>query len=278
MAHRRSGSNTNGPPSAAAKTGRSCYARILGGCSPQLSGEHYLSEAVLKQIHPYPIVEGMPQQELASQRYSIASLKAKILCARHNSMLSPLDTEAARVFEAIDRFEQDSANAVEAGVASTVAVDGERFERWLLKVAFGLCKGKIFRAVASDAGAVELRNEELLLPVLFGLEPWPEGWGMYLALPTQPVSAPANLGFEFHLIPETNQLMMLVAWLRVVEFQLCFGKLEPACEGEYRPGAIWLHEAGSGRSVAIHLSWADGLQHETFKVERVGQREGWEER
>lgn len=193
-------------------------------------------------------------------------------------MLSPLDAEAAGVFEAINRFERDSVNARDVDAALTVAVDGELFERWLLKVAFGLCKGKIFRAGTSRTEPVEIRSEELLLRVLFGLEPWPESWGMYLALPAQPVSAPANLGFESRLIPETNQLIMLVAWLRVVEFWLCFGKPEPVSDGQYRPGAIWLHEASSSRSVVITLSWSGGLQHEAFKMERIGQRDGWGKR
>lgn len=250
-----------------------CYAHTLGDCSSQLSREHYFSRAVLEQIHSHPIVEGLPGQT-DDNRYSIASLTAKILCTRHNSMLSELDTAAAKVFKVIDEFEQEAANGVSPGSSALTIVSGRQFERWMLKVAFGLCKGKIAKATPGGVRTTSLRNEALLLRVLFNLENWPENWGLYLEVPSEPVSAPANLGFEPRAHPDTNELMMLVAWLRVVEFWLCLGKPESASAGQYRPGGLDLRESRSARSSKLLLSWPSG-QHELFKMERVGQQDGW---
>jgi hypothetical protein len=251
-----------------------CYARTLGGCSSKISREHYFSRSVLTQIHANPIVEGLPGQP-ESGRYSIASLTANILCAYHNTMLSPLDTVAAEVFKVIDQFEVASATAASAGPTALTDVSGEGFERWLLKVSFGLCKGKIAKSTERGTRTTSLRHEDLLLGILFGQESWPKKWGMYLGQPAQPAAAPANLGFEPRSHPETNELLMLVARLRATEFWLCFGKPEPVSPGKYRPGAVEFYEARSGRSAMLNFSWSDGESHERFRMERIGEQEGW---
>jgi hypothetical protein len=254
---------------------RLCYANALGGCTSTISREHYFSKALLEQIHAYPIVEGLPGQAAPETRYSIASLTAKILCTHHNALLSPLDAEAAKVFELIDRFEQESATKQPVRAGASTIVSGRLFERWLLKVAFGLCKGKIANNSARGVRTTSLRDEDALLRVLFEQTNWRENWGLYLAMPDRPVGAPASLGFEPRSHPQTNELMMLVAWLRVVEFWLCLGKPDGVGERQYRPGAIEFRETRSQRRARLTFTWPAGAPHQVFKMERIGEQDGW---
>lgn len=255
-----------------------CYASALGDCTSKLSREHYFSKSVLEQIHPRPIVEGLPREEVQDKRYSIASLTAKILCTHHNAALSPLDSEAAKVFAAIDGFEQDSAARQTPSRSKVTSVSGPEFERWLLKVAFGLCKGNIVRNSLLGTAITSIRNEEGMLQVLFDQGEWPDHWGIYLAMPTQPVGAPANLGFEPRTNSETGELLILVAWLRVVEFWICLGKPAPVQEGQYRPGVITFSESGTSRTSALQFLWPTGEQHASFNLNRVGEQQGWANR
>jgi hypothetical protein len=83
---------------------RRCYARALNHCSEQISKEHYLSRGVLRQLAasgPTNTVRmsglGLPAGDLPPDQVG----QAKILCGRHNSALSALDTTGARLFRAL---------------------------------------------------------------------------------------------------------------------------------------------------------------------------------
>jgi hypothetical protein len=98
---------------------------------------------------------------------------------------------------------------------------------------------------------------------------------MYLALPDQPVGTPANLGFETRSNQDTGELLMLTAWLGAVEFWLCLGRPAPIRDGQYRPSTIEFHDARMSRSMSLIFSWPDGMRHDVFKMERVGEQDGW---
>lgn len=253
-----------------------CFANRLGGCSTKLSREHYISRSILTQIHPQPIVESKVLGATPDNRYAISSLTVKILCTNHNHLLSPLDAEASKVFAAIDRFETAAA-ARAIDKSSNVTLDGALFERWLLKLAFGLCKGGV---ATGPAGKVSnLRNEDVLLQVLFGLEEWPDDWGLYIAQPAGPFAAPANFGLEPWTNTTTGELFQLVVWLRASEFWLCLGKPAPIRPEQYRPGGIRLLETGTIEKLELDLAWPDnGSRHAIQEMTRIGQQQGWAQR
>ena len=76
---------------------RHCALETTSLCEGGLSGEHYISRALLDVIAPDGkiSIEGLPW---AREAKSVGpnALTATILCRRHNSLLSPLDTEAAK--------------------------------------------------------------------------------------------------------------------------------------------------------------------------------------
>src|SRR5262249_5828274 len=74
-----------------------CYARAFGGCSRQMSGEHYISKGILelvenrvgqksKSVRAVGLAFQKPGVE---QQFGVTSLVGNILCETHNSLLSP---------------------------------------------------------------------------------------------------------------------------------------------------------------------------------------------
>lgn len=113
-----------------------CYARILGNCSEKLSGEHFISRGVLKILGNYHKISnvGWFKPETKFKELSINSIKAKILCKKHNELLSYLDDEAKRFFsELFDAFrDYDKYN-----LYHKATINGDYLERWMLKTLLG---------------------------------------------------------------------------------------------------------------------------------------------
>src|SRR5262245_20801399 len=88
------------------KTGQSqngCYLGHTQECGGSISGEHYISEVVLEQLsEPAVAIDGVFWLPPGVQKtVGINSLTANILCARHNSALSPFDTEAGQFLRTV---------------------------------------------------------------------------------------------------------------------------------------------------------------------------------
>jgi hypothetical protein len=68
-------------------------------CSADLSAEHYISKSVLQAIGDTVAVSGVPLLSDGQEKeVGINSLTAKILCSRHNSALSLLDSAVGTFF------------------------------------------------------------------------------------------------------------------------------------------------------------------------------------
>jgi hypothetical protein len=112
-----------------------------GDCSSTLSREHFLSEAVLKLIgEKHVAVNGVPWlPEGETKALPISGLVGNILCTRHNSAMSPLDTAAVEFFGAIKSIYGDLGNyKTLSRKHQWWLLSGEELELWLLKTAFGL--------------------------------------------------------------------------------------------------------------------------------------------
>lgn len=245
-----------------------CFAASLGGCGGGPSLEHFVSAAVLKQVNASPLVEGWPGIA-AVKRVGVGALGSKILCRVHNEFLSPLDTEAMNIFGAIREFDADLADPLKPVTASTVEAHGSRLELWLLKVALGLA------AVHTRAGDLtKVRDHERLLKLLFGLEGWPDGWGLYVpgALDDQYL-APADVAVQSRNNPLTGEIWQIVAWARFLPLLLCLGV--PAGDLHHRPGAIHMDRVGSNARKTLELRWNDEVPRDFVAFTRIGSVDAW---
>jgi hypothetical protein len=75
-------------------------------CSQTISGEHFISETVLSILNPRALrISGaafIPKGE--TKDLPLTALRANVLCTRHNSAWSPLDTMAGEFFRALPRY------------------------------------------------------------------------------------------------------------------------------------------------------------------------------
>ena len=132
--------------SANGQTGaRSCWAAVLGDCDQKLSREHVVSRCLFEFNEI--VVQGFPWCLNEPKSIGLSNLVAKILCKKHNSNLSELDSVALTAFNA---FRQSiHLNNVRGRMKKPSAwnvkifrIDGPRFERWFLKTLINLSFGK----------------------------------------------------------------------------------------------------------------------------------------
>lgn len=66
------------------------------------------------------------------------ALASKVLCERHNSALSPLDTAATDLYAILRRINAELGDEAPTAPSETFTVGGVDLERWLLKALIGL--------------------------------------------------------------------------------------------------------------------------------------------
>jgi hypothetical protein len=124
---------TSLPPSSSVAK---CYMKELGSCVAPISGEHIISESVIRvlmgdgefSIAGLPWLTPDEEKILAPQ-----SLRTNCLCTKHNSALHPLDDAAQYFFASLKSYlERDE------GMRHAL-VSGHDVERWLLKTRQSRC-------------------------------------------------------------------------------------------------------------------------------------------
>ncbi len=148
-----------------------CFAAGTRCCGQKLTAEHYISESVLRVfLGDKAAVSGFV---FPDKTVGISALTAKILCDRHNSLLAPLDTAAARLTRNVVDFVRVAAqpDALERGF---FLLNGDDIESWLLKMLCGLVASGAVPSLAkgNPPGA--------WLDALYGRAPWPSDWGLYV--------------------------------------------------------------------------------------------------
>jgi hypothetical protein len=117
-----------------------CYAKRLGDCSSKITGEHYISESILRRIGDgKTITVGGASWLNGGKPMSIAvkSFAANVLCTTHNAQLSPLDDVALKVFNLLVGCETEE-DVRRAPKHLLVRVSGWDFERWFVKAFCGM--------------------------------------------------------------------------------------------------------------------------------------------
>jgi hypothetical protein len=223
-----------------------CYAANLGGCKPPISSEHFISRGILEQIGPKILIDGLPW---AGKQVALpaTSLGSNVLCKHHNSLLSDVDVEAASMF----RCAKDVREGKRFG---EILLDGDKIERWSLKVLSGLlASGNTRRADGtSTKGFAPPANWNR---VLFGQVPMPADCGLHFF--EQPQSdGKQELAVTINSHAEDNRIYGITVQMMGLNLHLCLQKLvwERPEKCILRPRAIYFPTIGS----TMRFSWADG--------------------
>jgi len=156
-----------------------CYANELGYCSKKLSGEHFISDGILREFAQMPIVQGFRWQKNGEEKaIGRASLVSNILCTTHNSALSPFDAELTRFHRAVAAVVLDhKAGRVSEG---HVLFSGDDIERAIVKALIGGIASKSMHN--GDGLPLQLYDgaHSMCLDFLFNGKTWGDAYsGLY---------------------------------------------------------------------------------------------------
>jgi hypothetical protein len=155
-----------------------CWATELGDCAGKLSGEHIVSESLWSG--PSVFASGGPWGE--GREIGVASLTAKILCQRHNSRLSAVDTAGARAFATIRQSfalaEARKLISPRPWLPFCYSIDGPLLERWFLKTAINATL-LLHRPPTWAANGLQGNPPLLLVEMAFGLLEIEKPFGLY---------------------------------------------------------------------------------------------------
>jgi hypothetical protein len=236
-----------------------CYMRGTNACDLKLSGEHLISEGVLKALADERVeLSGTPWLKGQKKILPFTALTSNCLCKRHNSLLSPIDVVGANFFSAIQKC-----GTTDTGPGLYFLLSGHDVERWMLRslAVFGVSKNFAIDGAVIDQEFIDrLRIIELLEKPGLWLKPA----GFYLL---------RGLGHQFwrredvKLAPivkiGSDTVVGITLDIQGLEFALLAADHDITGTGLdkalYRPDAFVFDIAGVKHR--IQLSWEDGECH-----------------
>jgi hypothetical protein len=199
-------------------------------------------------------------------RLSIASLTARILCERHNSQLSKLDTEAAKLFRGLERLRAGEENG--ESVAANTYINGDRVERWMLKTLLNGAYSGNFPVPFVRSFAGQLPPDEVL-QVIYRGAPFAAGEGLYMGL------APALVNhevFQLEVVGHQTGIVGLRVWMFGTLFTLVLSKERESFpeldRASYRPRRI----VTANTRNSILFSWDGESSGQVFQIARSPTR------
>ena len=259
-------SNTRPPDPSTGYAHPNCYAKDLSDCSTDISGEHYISRALLVEMGGKPQIAGFSFQSQNTLRcVGVEALTSRILCKRHNSCLSPLDSEAQRCLRALRAFDADLQDGG-TPTSDEATINGPDLERWMLKVLIGMNHAKLLDSTG-------VRRSASMIRILFGREQWPTGWGLYV-LARREVSH-AFAGIE--IVTRTVDDEIWAADFDIAGFPFMLSLGTPGGGGRehlYRPAGLILSRTDHEAQKKLTFGWPRRPRSDYVGFARRGQYDG----
>jgi hypothetical protein len=243
-----------------------CFARGDGNCCDTITGEHYISKTLLRQVEKDGTAKIAGLKWQVPQQWNIifiSRLIANMLCKRHNNALSPLDEAIGYFFQALQDYDNSTHPSVKDPKDELRLFAGEDLERWMLKCLLGLTFSKNFSGCMKPE----------CVDVLYGRAEWPPGWGLYLAL-----TSPTTLYHSDSLWIETGMgddgIIRAASFIiRGLPFLFSMGRPDnPEAVGVWRPSRL-VAEDGRVEKI-IEFSWCVPNSGQTLSISRKGSYDG----
>lgn len=238
-------------------------------CSKEISGEHYFSAALLRQIGDRVMIAGVPWlPENQWKQIGVSSLTANILCARHNSALAPLDCEAAIFSEAANNAVVDLARKTLSRKPRFGLASGEALQLWGLKLACGIFFGGIANKKGTRLVADHTLDINKVLNALFEGR-WDDRAGLYFRAASGDKSEDIY-AFSSLSDPKTKRMVGVTVQIRGLAMDVLFDS-EGANPGPWTalvksPTQIRL--VNGSREHSIILTWPPGTPENCINLER----------
>lgn len=231
-----------------------CFLAVTKDCSQKISREHFVSEGVLEEIDYIVGVEGLPWIPPGEQKpVSTPNLTAHVLCRRHNSALSPLDSTGAQFFRAIKNLSSSNYD----GRENVLAFNGRDIERWMLKTMYGMLASKLLQARFGMRIGADI--DSMCVDLLYDRVPFVPGRGLFIRTEIGHTVATER---SITVQPVTNNVEQTISGIcfNMVGFDFLLTTCKTNAEkSAFRPGYIVF--AWRKRFKVIHLFWTDPGPH-----------------
>ena len=232
-----------------------CYLSFTEDCDEKLTGEH-LSHGIFRQIGQNINVTGWPGLKPGEVKsIGITRLTSKILCKRHNSGFSKVDTTASRFFEMLTDVNIDLATSSLSRRKRFYLLNGEDLEMWAAKVLLGL----LYSQPKSSALHGYTVDSDIMRTLIMARR-LPPACGLYLGTALGDKVSYNHKELMVGTITEPNRRRLLGLTFRIesvpFDFWMDNSRVNFAAEIRnklYRPSPITFE--GRGRSHTIFLSW-----------------------
>lgn len=158
-----------------------CYASVFNDCCVKTTGEHYISKAILEEIAFSGAVQVSGTRFVKKgewKSFSVKSLQSNILCQRHNSVLSELDTVGWRFFTRLRSIHDNYRDQNRDKQRKLYLFNGHDIERWMLKLLCGAIASKN-HSTGIEKQMLNTKVPEEWLRVVYGLDYLKDDFGLY---------------------------------------------------------------------------------------------------
>jgi hypothetical protein len=133
-------------------------------CSQMISREHFISKTVLSILNAESVRISGATWIPTGQSLDLppTGLQANIVCTRHNSALSPLDTMAGKLFRDVDGIYDNLGRRRLSRRSIWHLFSGEELELWLLKTVLGFFHANVL----SQNGRKIAEAQEIMNPAI----------------------------------------------------------------------------------------------------------------
>jgi len=194
---------------------RNCWAREHSECEGKLSREHLVSSGIFDQAEIF--VQGFSWCK-EERKIGVANLTSRVLCEKHNSILSVVDQAGIDAVKIIESTLPPRMRSIETSEVDTY-IDGHLFERWLLKTAINISYGGISHIGIGMSGSKKGKPSPYLLAVIFGELKFSHKLGLYVLSPESQYKFEVG---SFHVFPivKDERIGGFVFHVRGVDFFL----------------------------------------------------------
>jgi hypothetical protein len=234
-----------------------CYLGFTQNCCSKISGEHFVSQGILRQIGQSVSITGAPWLKTGEiKTLATKNLTANILCVRHNSAFSDVDTAAIRLFKFVTEINADLAQKSLSRKKKFYVVSGDDLEMWATKALLGL-----FHSQPKNTELAEYIINPTVVEDAIRMARLPKSCGIYLnaRLGTPRVHHENEITVGTITLKEERRLIGLVIDIGGVSFDFLMDPLgvNTLRQGEtklYRPAHLMFE--GRGRAHVIFLCWS----------------------
>lgn len=234
-----------------------CYGRDSDDCSEKISKEHWISAGIQRYLRGDGSLmwQGSPWLAGEVREVGVGSAASRVLCTRHNTALSALDTMAEAVFRRISSGQVSLAND-EHPTSDFTLCSGPLFERWLLKVVWGgAASGSFGQDGVAIRGLRQKADPAMLADALWRSGPLPHDWGFHCSRhEVDPGGTPDSIGIQTFTDPDR---LIIAAAINIGALRVQFTFGSPDYVSYHRPSGIRFLREGCPAEKVIGFTWPE---------------------